>query len=55
MFYQKNKGQNRNTKTAVYGTSQVAANESNKHKRLRADRIQGTLDIIQSPIWLSAL
>jgi hypothetical protein len=27
MSYQKNKGQNLNTKTAVYGTSQTAAND----------------------------
>jgi hypothetical protein len=32
MSYQKSKGQNLNTKTAVYGTAQIAANDSNKHK-----------------------
>jgi len=32
MFYQQTKDQNRNTKTAAYGTVQIAANDSKKHK-----------------------
>jgi len=32
MSYQKNKGQNRNTKTPIYGTAQIAENDSKKHK-----------------------
>jgi len=32
MFYQQNKGQNRNTETVAYGTVQIAANDSKKHK-----------------------
>ena len=32
MSSQKNKGQNRSTKTAIYGTAQMAANDSKNHK-----------------------
>jgi hypothetical protein len=32
MSLPKNKGQNRNTKTSVYGTAQMAAKDSKKHK-----------------------
>jgi hypothetical protein len=31
-FYQQNQDQNHNTKTAAYGTAQIAANDSKKHK-----------------------
>ena len=59
MSYQKNKGQNRNMKTPIYGTAQMAENDSKKHKflltRLRADRNQGMLAIIRSPNCLPAL
>ena len=59
MSHKKSKGQNRNTKTGIYGTVQIAANDSKKHKlqltRLSANRSQGILAIIQSPFCLPAL